>query len=202
MHFWGQSGPSGPPGADLAETNPGKSSMISYFLRHALIWARSGQTLKNFDGEFVYPLQAWVTDCDMNLHVNTARYLLYLELARFDMSIRSGIFQYCLRKRIKAIVMGTKITYRREIKPLQNFQVHTRIVAYDQRFLYFDQQLISPEGIHAQGYLRAAFYSRGGFLSPEKCFEDLSIAFTNKPLPRDLQLWIEAEDLVLQKLKK
>lgn len=175
--------------------------MISYLLRHGIIWMRSGQSLKDFNGEFIYPLRAWLTDCDMNLHVNTARYLVYLELARFDMSIRSGIFQHCAKNRIKAIVMGTKITYRREIKPLQTFDVHTRIVACDKRFLYFDQQLISSEGIHAQGYLRAAFHTKKGFMPPAELLEALGIRFENAPLPADIKLWIEAEDLVLQKLK-
>lgn len=176
--------------------------MFSYLIRHAIIWARAGKTLKDFNGEFVYPLRSWITDCDMNIHVNTARYLVYMELARFDMSIRSGIFQYCIRKRIKAIVMGTKITYRREIKPLQKFQVHTRIVAYDDRFLYFDQQLKSTRGIHAQGYMRGAFHTKDGFMHPAEFLKALNIEFQNAELPPDLKVWIEAEDLVLEKIKK
>lgn len=176
--------------------------MISYLLRHALIWARSGKTLKSFNGEFVYPLQSWITDCDMNLHVNTARYLVYMELARFDISIRSGIFQYCVRKKIKGIVMGTKITYRREIKPLKKFTVHTRVVGYDDRFLYFDQQLKSDHGIHAQGYLRTAFHTKEGFMPPQQFLGALGIELENKELPPDVKLWVEAEDLVLQKIKK
>jgi YbgC/YbaW family acyl-CoA thioester hydrolase len=176
--------------------------MFSYLIRHALIWARAGKKLKNFNGEFVYPLQSWITDCDMNMHVNTARYLVYMELARFDMSIRSGIFQHCIRKSIKGIVMGTKITYRREIKPLQKFQVHTQVVAYDDRFLYFDQQIISDKGIHAQGYLRTAFHTKNGFMPPKDFLAALGIEFQNAELPADLKLWVEAEDLVLQKIKK
>ena len=75
------------------------------------------------------PLQhrffVWPLDLDENLHMNNSRYLNYMELARWDLNIRSGFLKYALKHKIMAPVLNTAIVYRRSLGPLQTFCVDT-----------------------------------------------------------------------------
>ncbi|SMF16396.1 acyl-CoA thioesterase [Pseudobacteriovorax antillogorgiicola] len=176
--------------------------MISYFLRHLLVAFRSDRSkIESFNQEFELSLHSWPTDCDSNIHVNTARYFVYMELARFDISLRSGLFSYCRRKKIAPLVLGAKVTYRREIKPFQKVTIKSKILGHDHRFIYFEQRIVSNKGIHAKGYLRVAFY-KNGFVDPKVLNDVCQVPYDNHPLPADVKLWIESEDLILAELNQ
>ena len=171
-------------------------------MRHLFIWLKAGKPIKSYNQEFRISLRSWITDCDRNIHVNTARYFVYMELARFDLSLRSGLYNFCYGNKIAPLVMGAKITYRREIKPFKKIEVVTKILGFDNRFMYFKQKILSSAGVHSLGYLRIALYKDGKFYPPEKLLHDLDVSFVNSPLPQDVQMWIEADNLVLAELKE
>ena len=175
--------------------------MFSYFLRHFLVWFRARGRVSNFNEEFDIRFRSWPTDCDSNFHVNTARYFVFMELARFDLSLKSGLFSYCLKNKIALLVMGAKITYRREIKPFKRINIRTKVIGYDERFMYIEQRIISNLGTHSKGYLRIAMYKDGKFFNPDNLVSDLNLTFEQQPFPEDVKLWIEAEDLVLKDIK-
>lgn len=176
--------------------------MFTYALRIGIQWFKSRrQAVGELGEEYITDHRSWLTDCDMNLHVNTARYFVYMEVARFDIGFRTGLYSYCLREKIASMVMATKITFRREIKPFQKFKIKTKILGFDSRFLYFEQIIFSPAGTHAKAFVRLALYGAGVFVEPESLVSKLGVKFENQEFPDDLKAWIQAEALSLKSMK-
>lgn len=175
--------------------------MFSYFLRLFMVWLKGGPKITSFDQEFKTQLRSWITDIDGNFHVNTARYFVYMEVARTELSLRSGLLRFIKKHRWAPLVLSTKITFRREIKPFLKVEIRTKVLGFDPRFIYFQQQIVSKAGIHSHGYVCVALYKNGQFYPPETLLQELSVSFTNNPLPKDVQLWMEGNRMVLDQIK-
>lgn len=180
----------------------GKEVLVfSYFLRHFLVWLRAKGRVGDFNGEFETSLRSWFTDCDLNFHVNNARYMVFMEVARFDLSLRSGLISYCVKNKIAPMLMGSKITFRREIKPFRKINIKTKIIGYDDKFIIMEQKMVSARTLHSKGYVRVGFYKKGGFIKPEDLLSTLNLDFVQEPLSEEVRLWLASEDLLLKSIK-
>ena len=99
------------------------------------------------------PLQhrffVWPLDLDENLHMNNSRYLNYMELARWDLNIRSGFLKYALKHKIMAPVLNTAIVYRRSLGPLQTFCVDTQLVHRQGNSLFIEHSISRQQQVWA-----------------------------------------------------
>lgn len=175
--------------------------MFSYFARHLIQRYRSRhRKVVDLNQEYTIGLRSWLSDCDMNLHVNSSRYIVYLEIARYDISLGCGLDRFCRANKFMPLVMGTKLTFRREIKPLQRFKVSSRVCAIDSRFIYFEQKIHSDFGDHCKAYIRVALYKGGKFVDPATLRDALGVKLEEKDLADDLKAWIDSETLSLKSI--
>ena len=175
--------------------------MISYFIRLILILLRSVQEEKDFNKEAEFAFRPWPMDCDTNGHVNTARYFVFMEMARLDLARRSGLLMFCLRNRLSLMAMSAKITFWREIKAFQKLTVKSKVVGYDDKFICFEQKIVSDEGVHSVAVLRVALRGKGYFYKPEDLMRDLHFIYEAKPFPDHVAQWLSSEDAVVENLK-
>ncbi|MGY5766630.1 acyl-CoA thioesterase [Brachybacterium sp. DNPG3] len=126
-------------------------------------------------------------DLDLLRHMNNGRYLSLLDLGRMDLMLRSGFWKRITDEGWYPVVAGQTITYRRSLELWQRFELSTRVLGYDERWIYMEQVFRVGETVHADAVVRARFLRRGG--GSVDVDEVLRLA---GPVPEDLELpaWV------------
>ena len=106
------------------------------------------------------PFRVWPTDLDPLLHMNNARYLGLMDLARTDLTVRSGYMQEVTRRGWYPVVGAQTITYKRSLKLWQRFVVTTRVLGFDERAAYMQQEFRRGGKLIARAVVQARFLKR------------------------------------------
>lgn len=113
----------------------------------------------------------WPNDLDFNIHMNNGRYLTIMDLGRIHLMVRAGIVPRMIRLGWKPVISAATVRFRRPLAPFERFTLDTRIVGWDDRWLYIEQRFISTEGrAKAIGLVKAAFTDDNGIIPPQKYF--------------------------------
>ncbi len=92
-------------------------------------------------------LTCWPTDLDIAFHMNNGRYLTIADLGRYELIVRTG-FWPTMRKRGWHPVVGTsKIWHRRSLEAFQRFDLTTRMIGWDDKWVYIEHRF---EGVGAK----------------------------------------------------
>lgn len=85
-------------------------------------------------------LRVWPTDLDVFRHVNNGRYLSLMDLGRLALMERTGLLAAARAHRWMPLVRGIDIEYYKPLRPWQPFTLHTRLLGWDRKWLYLEQQ--------------------------------------------------------------
>lgn len=110
-------------------------------------------------------------DIDAFGHLNNARYQSFMDLARVDFLLQCGLFKGVLRKRWMVPVGMSSVSYRKSLKPFERFELHTRLVHWDERWFYFQQDFYRHGDLSrpvATGHVKTLFMGRRGVASTEE----------------------------------
>lgn len=130
--------------------------MLDYFARLAVTSSLSLTRPKaRFLDEVRTPMRAWLTDIDINRHVNNGKYLTLMDFARLDHSLRTGMMQAMLKRKWWPIMGGANVNFRREIKPLMRFEITTKLLAWDDRWIYGEHRFERNGVVHTHAYAKA-----------------------------------------------
>jgi len=112
--------------------------------------------------------RVWPTDLDFNLHMNNARYLAVMDLGRLDLIVRGGLWRAVLRQRWQPVLAGSVVRFRRPLTLFQTFHLKSRLLGWDERWLYLDHRIEGPDGLACHAVMRAAFVAADGVVSPAR----------------------------------
>ncbi|WP_028281202.1 acyl-CoA thioesterase [Arthrobacter sp. H5] len=132
------------------------------------------------------PLRVLPSDIDIAMHVNNGMYFSLMDLGRFDLMIRSGIWKLMRRKGWSPVANGETISFRKSLKLGQRYTIETRILGFDERAIYFEQRMVADGDIYARGYIATRLVSAKGPVSNEEIFA----AFGQPPADMVLPEWI------------
>lgn len=109
------------------------------------------------------PTTFWVNplDLDMNMHMNNGRYLSIMDLGRFDLMIRAGVFWTFITKGYYPVVYSESIRFKKSLEPFQSFQLISTIEAWDEKDFYITQRFVVRGTTIAEGFIRGRFKQRG-----------------------------------------
>lgn len=139
--------------------------------------------------------RVWPNDLDFNLHMNNGRYLTLMDLGRTDLMIRSGFARVALARRWMPVLAGATIRYRRSLAPFQRFRLDSRLVGWDDRWLYLEQRFETMDGRPAaSAMVRAVFLGGGRTIPTAEVVAAAGIAPQSPVLPPDFAAWIASED--------
>lgn len=105
-------------------------------------------------------------DLDINIHMNNARYLALMDLGRFDLIIRCGLWRGVWRHRWQPVIGGAVTRYRRPLKPFQAFALKSRLLAWDDKWLYIEHRIEVAGALACHTLVRGAFVGAGGVVPP------------------------------------
>jgi acyl-CoA thioesterase FadM len=164
------------------------------FLRFALLvlTERRKPRIGVFDTH-VLPMRCLPNDLDGFLEMNNGRILTLYDLGRFAMSVRMGLWQVLQRERWGLVVAGSSVRYRARITGLQRFELRTRLVGWDQRFIYIEQAMWRGETCCNHALLRTGVTEKGRLAPTERVAEALGHQGASPALPDWVAAWTEAD---------
>lgn len=141
----------------------------------------------------VTPFRVLPNDLDVLGHMNNGRYLTLMDVARIDLMTRSGFWSRLKARGWYPVVAGQTITYRRSLEPGQRFEVHTRILGFDDRSSFIEQTFRSGQSVYAQAIVRARFLKRVGGTVERAELEEFAGGFpAHLVLPDWVGAWADA----------
>ncbi len=140
-------------------------------------------------------LHVWPNDLDSNLHMNNSRYLLAMDLGRWDFSVRTGLIQVAFRRRWFPVLGSAMLRFRRPLDPFQRFELVTRLATWDEKWCWFEQRFEVGGRLHAVGHVKALVRGREGSVSMAAVLAAIGHAGVEPPaMPETICLWQQAEE--------
>lgn len=166
--------------------------MLFRTLLHVLFLSRRKPDLGHYDvakTRFV----TLPTDLDINRHMNNGVYFSIMDVARFDLIVRSGIWRVMRERGWYPVVASETITFRKSLSLWQRFTIESRVLGFDDKAVYIEQRIVrpGPDGepeVYAQGFIRGRFLRKSGGTVP---VPELIEAFGAVPAEDELPEWIE-----------
>jgi len=90
-----------------------------------------------------------LNDIDLLGHMNNGRYFTITDYVRIGCLIRAGIWREIRKRGIYPLMAGETGQFRKPLAPFQKYQIKTRSIGWDERFLYVEHKFVSRKGVHA-----------------------------------------------------
>lgn len=137
--------------------------------------------------------RAGITDIDLFMELNHARYLSLMEMGRWDFVSRSGLLGI-MKKNKWGIAMGAvNIRYRRRIPLFSKFEITSKMICHDGRWVYMLQEFHRDNKICASALIKGAFISKEGLVNAPVVAKIMGQDNWGIEVPEWVNAWIEAE---------
>lgn len=167
--------------------------MYPYFRIWHQMWKfRRAPKLGLFDTH-VSTHRIWPVDLDPWRELNNGRTLTLFDLGRIPMSVRMGFDRVALAKGWGITVAGNTTRYRKRVTLFQVLTQKSRVLGWDQRFIYLEQTFWRGGECTAAMLLRSAFTSKAGLVNPAEVARALGYDPQSPALPDWVQGWIASD---------
>jgi acyl-CoA thioesterase FadM len=135
------------------------------------------------------------TDQDILRHMNNGVYLSIMDVARFEMLMRNGVWEIFKQRGWYPVVVSETISFRKSLQMWQKFTIESRILGFDAKAVYVEQRFVRPDAegkpeIYAQGFIRGRFLKRGGgVVTIEELLEAIGEPPADLTVPEWLLSW-------------
>ena len=139
--------------------------------------------------------RCWPWDIDMWMELNNGRTLTLLDLGRIPLGMRGGLFGALKKNRWGLTMAGCSVRYRQRIRTFERFEMRSRMVCWDDKFMYIEQAMVKANGTVANHALyRSAVTDKNGIVAPDRVIDALDRGdVINPPFPEWITAWIEAD---------
>lgn len=134
------------------------------------------------------PFRVLPNDLDVFRHMTNSRYLAFCDLGRLDLLARSGHWAKIQGQGWFPVVTAQTITYKRSLKLGQKFEVHSKVLGFDDRHNYLEQTFVLGEQIMARAVVQVRFLKRSGGSVTRAELEDLAGGY---PVELELPVWVK-----------
>ena len=114
------------------------------------------------------PLRVLPTDIDIAMHVNNGMYLSLMDLGRFDLMVRSGVWKRMRRRGWSPVVAAETISFRKSLQLWQEYTIETRVIGLDAKAIFFEQRMVADGEIYARAYIATRLVTKAGPVSQEQ----------------------------------
>jgi len=139
------------------------------------------------------------TDLDLNLHMTNSRYFSVMDLGRLDLLLRSKGRTLIFKKKWQAVIGASHISFHRALKCFQKFEVHSRIIGWDEKWFYIEQRIFSKGQLMTVAIIKALFISKKGSARTQKVLSELKVVFEKERLTPIIKHWREMKESMREK---
>lgn len=148
--------------------------------------------------ESVVRFRVWPNDLDTNLHMNNGRYLTLMDLGRLDLLLRNGSVPFVIRNKWYPVLAGTMLRFRRPLNLFQKFEIRTRVVTWDGKWIFLEQRILRRGDVALQAYLKGVFVGPQGSVPITRLLDLMGIRDAPPPMPPALAAWLAAEEAMVR----
>lgn len=140
--------------------------------------------------------RVWPCDADFNMHLNNGLIQKNMDFGRYDLMIRVGIFQLAFKEKWHPIAASAFIVYRKALPLFAVYEIHTQIIGWDDKWVYFDQKIIYKEKMAAHSIIKGLVRGPKGNIHPSEVASKLGITSISPALPQIIEEWAKADLLM------
>lgn len=176
---------------------------MNLYFRVLLVLIASFFKPKTRDMLQVFKLRLHVlpNDLDTNFHMNNGRYPTIMDLGRFDMILRNGLMRLVMRQKSVPILSALNIRYRIPLHLFEPFDLETRVICWDEKWVFMEQRFVIVQGPKA-GAVAAIAVVKGGFYDQARkttvptgeLMKTLGVDIQSPPFPDYVLQWQRAEE--------
>ena len=137
----------------------------------------------------VLDFRAWPHDCDLYMHMTNSRYSALMDLGRTHLIAKAGLIRKLLKKKFLLVPVSSELSYIREIKPFQKFQIHSQLIAWDNNYWFVEQRFMRGETIHALAMVRGLTLKTGNKIPFQKVIDLLDFEVEKPVTPARVLAW-------------
>lgn len=135
----------------------------------------------------------WPWDLDPWVELNNGRTLTLYDLGRLPLIARTGFIPVLKGRKWGFTVAGNSTRYRRRIRMFHRFTMLSRVIGWDNRFIYMEQSMWRKGECCNHMLLRTACTSDQGIVPPAQVMDALALDHPTPDLPDWVQAWIQAD---------
>ena len=165
---------------------------MTLYLRTAqtLTTALFKEPMKDINEVLEHQFRVLPIDIDVYGHMNHAKYLNYLEAARWDLQYRSGFLKIALKKGWIGPLSHVELDYYRPLKAFDKFKITTQFIAFEEKWLYIFQRVWKGEKEAARAFIKSTIRKGRENIPPETYLEPLGFKPEQLQIPDELQSWV------------
>lgn len=156
-----------------------------------LLFTSSRRSRVDIWDESSLPLRVLPTDIDIAMHINNGMYFSLMDLGRFDLMVRAGIWDKMRRRGWSPVVSGETIAFRKSLQLWQRYTIETRIIGLDSKAVYFEQRMVADGEIYARAHIATRLVSKGRPVGQEEIVAEFGAPPASMELPGWIHEWRE-----------
>jgi acyl-CoA thioesterase FadM len=169
---------------------------MTRWLRFLLVGLRSMRRPRLGPGDTsIVTARVWPTDADVSV-ANNAAYLVFFEMARVDLQLRTGLMKLASKKGWAAPTASISVQFRRPLRRLQKVQVSARLVYWDEKWLYVEQRMARNGETIATALSKSMVIGKEGRIPPTALAEALGMSLAEQSMPSMIEAYQQAERLL------
>ncbi|PLW74931.1 acyl-CoA thioesterase [Cohaesibacter celericrescens] len=142
-------------------------------------------------GEITFHCHPW--DLDMFMEMNNGRVLTLYDLGRFDLSIRSGLWDGLKSQKWGLAVAGSSVRYRKRVRLFDKVTMRSQVVAIDERWFYVAQSMWVRGEPASSVLLRTCITAKGRSVPTQEVCDVLGAPEWTLPMPDWVKDWEQAD---------
>jgi acyl-CoA thioesterase FadM len=135
-------------------------------------------------------------------YVSNARYLLFWEIGRLELMVRTGLLRHARRQRWVPLVAAQTIRYQSPLRRFQRFTLTTHLVGWDDKWFYIEHKIERRGRLMAFGLAKCCFRGTDGVVPPAAAFAALGMDGTRGSVPDYVGPWVAAESDLLDAVEE
>jgi len=148
--------------------------------------------------ESVLNLRVLPNDVDVT-RVTSDRYTALTDLGRLDMMLRLGLFRTMLKRRWAPVSRINTIRFRYSLKLFQKYQLRSRVVYWDDTWIYFEHHFQRKGRTIALSFGQSQYRGPQGLVPTSEVIAALRQPVERVPKPEIIANMEEAEKLIKAK---
>ncbi|MHA6265339.1 acyl-CoA thioesterase [uncultured Aliiroseovarius sp.] len=144
-------------------------------------------------GTHVSHHRCWPWDIDLWRELNNGRTLTLYDLGRIPLAGRTGLSRMLIKNRWGLTMAGASVRYRKRIRTFTRVEMRSRVVGWDDRFIYVEQSMWLGKDCANQIVYRSAVTDRNGIVATDRVIEALGYEGSRPEMPPWVQSWIDAD---------
>ncbi len=129
-------------------------------------------------------------DLDVQMHMNNGRFLSIMDLGRIDLMVRSGFWAIARKNGWFPLVGSVKIDYRRTLAPLAKFEMTSRIIGWDDRWIFIEQEFLQGNKLAAHAIFKTMIRSKQGLVTPAEVMKATGFDLVSPELSSEVKALI------------